>query len=226
MTIKTANQLVHAAARQMANQTVNEERAAPNLDQHTREIVNKIFSSIKGAYPSSFKHAFPDDETLAIAKTTWVKALMDSGISDMNAIKRGVAKARQRNSPFFPSCGEFIELCKAECSDLGMPSASEAWLEVCNNSHRVTDHQWSHPGVYEAGRRKWFEIRAGDYKKSDFVARYNEIMNQVAQGVVFDQPKTDSTRLEYSAQGDRTRTEETKAAAESALADLKKAFNL
>jgi hypothetical protein len=195
--------------------------------ESNREVaqhVNDIFRALQGAFPA-WRAAFPDDDSLKSAKATWVKALIDADVTDFEMIARGVRKARQSGSDFFPSVGKFISWCKPNASELGMPDADSAWSEANRHSHNVLDHFWSHPAVYAAGKGHWFEIRAGKYKKDQYVANYESLVAQVANGSVIEGPVADSTKLEYQS-GGKTTTEEAKAAAAQALAELRKGFGL
>lgn len=224
--MKSVTDLVVQAHQQYRpGQVVQSEPTQNNsINEDAARHVNDIFRALQGAFPA-WRAAFPDDDSLRSAKATWVKALIDAGVTDFEMIARGVRKARQSGSDFFPSVGKFISWCKPNPSDLGMPDANAAWMEVNQHSHHVLDHQWSHPAVYAAGKGHWFEIRSGEYKKNLYVADYEALVDQVANGAVIEGPVTDSTRLEYQS-GSKTTTEEAKAAASEALAELRKGLGL
>ena len=206
--------------------TVAQPAATPEgeLNEFARQHINSIFKRLAHTFPT-FKTAYRTDAERDEVKRVWVKGLVEGGITSVEQIARGMAKARTANTPFFPSIGQFIAWCKPDAADLGMPSPEAAWLEANNHSHHVNDHEWSHPAVYAAGKHQFFHIRAGDYSRDKYIADYEQLMALVAAGHVIEGPVTDNTKLEYQS-GAKTTTEEAKAVAASALADLKKGFGL
>lgn len=207
------------AAGQISKQPVS-------LNEEAAHNVNDIFRALQAAFPA-WRSAFPDDASLKAAKATWVKGLIEAGITDMHRIARGVRRARQCESDFFPSVGKFISWCQFSPAELGMPDADQAWMEACQNSHHVLAHQWSHPGVYETGRRTgWFEIRNGTAARKSFAEKYQTVVAEVADGVEFVMPAADATRLEHHRNGHLVQTEQNKATGRSALKQLKAAMGV
>ncbi len=84
---------------------------SPVLSDETRKFVNQIFTELQAAFPA-WRQTFPDDKSLATAKVTWMKALVESSITEQSQIAQGLRKARQSDSDFFPSVGKFISWCK------------------------------------------------------------------------------------------------------------------
>ncbi len=206
-------------------QVTQSEPAPRALSEEAARHVNDIFRALQGAFPA-WRAAFPDDASLKATKATWVKAMIEASVTDFEMIARGVRKARQSGSDFFPSVGKFIAWCKPDPAELGMPSPGAAWLEANHHSHHVMQHYWSHPAVYEAGRGHWFEIRSGGYSKEAYLADYERLVDQVANGRVIEAPVPDSTKLEHHDHGNKTTTEEAKAAADRALAELRASVGL
>ena len=50
------------------------------------------------------------------AKREWMKAFRQVGLNDIESIKRGVDAFRVLETPFVPSPGQFIAMCKKEIS--------------------------------------------------------------------------------------------------------------
>ena len=74
-------------------------------------IVNKLFKTFQSIFPA-FKQAWPTDSEFENAKREWMKAFKLANLQDIEAIKRGVNSYRLAPTPFVPSPGQFIELCK------------------------------------------------------------------------------------------------------------------
>jgi len=80
-------------------------------DDLTAKIVNKLFLTFQGMYPT-FKQAWPTETEINQAKLEWIKALVQTGHNNIDDVKRGVAALRLTNSAFVPSVGQFLDLCK------------------------------------------------------------------------------------------------------------------
>jgi hypothetical protein len=196
------------------------------LNAEAAKSVNEIFRALQGAFPA-WRSAFPDDDSLRVAKATWVKGLMAAGVTDLKQIARGVEKARLSESDFFPSVGKFISWCQLEPGDLGMPEPDQAWMEACQHSHHVLAHNWSHPGVYEAGRRAgWFELRNGTATSKSFTEQYQTVVAEVAAGAEFVMPAADATRLEHHRNGRRVQTEQSKAKSRETIRQLRASLGM
>lgn len=218
-----ANQLAH---QHRAGQVQGAPESPKALSAEAAQNVNDIFRALQGAFPA-WRSAFPDDDSLRVAKTTWVKGLMAAGVTDLKQIARGIKKARLSESDFFPSVGKFISWCRMTPEELGLPSDDLAWREVGQHCHHVLIHNWSHPGVYEAGRRVgWFELRNGTATRKSFAEQYQAVVADVAAGAEFVMPAADATRLEHHRNGRRVQTEQSKAAGRSALKQLKAAMGM
>lgn len=153
------------------------------------------------------------------------------GLRDMTEamIKKGFTKLLQRESAFVPNLNEFRKLCLTTPEELGLPSMEAAYLEACNNGHRVLGAKWSHPAVYHAGKSVgWFELRNRIAKETRpmFKAAYEDICQRVMKGEVFELPAPDATRLERHTNGDKVTTEQSKKIAESTLAELRKSMGM
>lgn len=224
-----ANRVAH---QQRTGQIQQDEQAPKALNAEAAKNVNDIFRALQAAFPA-WRSAFPDGASLKAAKQSWVKGLMAAGVTDLSQIARGVEKARLSDSDFFPSVGKFIGWCHLSPEELGMPSESDAWREAGQHSHHVLIHNWSHPGVYEAGRRTgWFEIRSCDDARQiqalrkSFGEHYTAVMRELERGAEFEAPAPDSTRLEHHRNGQRVTTEQSKAAGRKALAGLRQSMGM
>src|SRR5690554_3749545 len=95
-----------------------------SINAEAAQNVNEIFRALQAAFPA-WRSAFPDDASLRAAKVSWVKGLIEAGITDMNCIARGVRRARQSESDFFPSVGKFIGWCQLSPEELRMPNIDQ-----------------------------------------------------------------------------------------------------
>ncbi|WP_296257695.1 MULTISPECIES: replication protein P [unclassified Pseudomonas] len=118
------------------------------LEPGTAEVVNALFRELQAIFPA-WKQAWPDAETLATAKRSWIKAFMAEGITRIEQIRYGIQNCRKLGGDFAPSVGKFIKWCQPTPEMLGIPSHDKAFREALENSHpsRATSRTWSHPAV-------------------------------------------------------------------------------
>ncbi len=228
---------VTAVANQLAHQhQTGKVQAAPEapkaLNAEAAKSVNEIFRALQGAFPA-WRSAFPDDDSLRVAKATWVKGLMAAGVTDLKQIARGVERARLSESDFFPSVGKFISWCRLSPEEMGLPPEDLAWREINQHSHHVLVHQWSHPAIYEAGSRTgWFDIRTRSDERERaglrkaFGGHYLAVIKELEQGAEFTMPAADETRLEHHRNGEQVMTEESKAKSREAIRQLRASLGM
>jgi hypothetical protein len=116
--------------------------------------INQIFELFRFNYHNQFLKAFPDLDTLNMAKRLWLRLLGDySGEVIMRAAERAV-----KENSWLPNVHEVLSRCDV-AEVLGLPSAHAAYVEACRAPSPKKDYRWSHPAVYFAGRATdWFFI--------------------------------------------------------------------
>lgn len=117
-----------------------------------KEAINQIFELFRFNYHNQFLKAFPDHDTMVMAKRLWARLLCDySGTVIMRAAERAV-----KESSWLPNVHEVLARCDV-ADTLGLPSAHAAYMEACRAPSPKKDFAWSHPAVYFAGRATdWF----------------------------------------------------------------------
>ncbi|MGH8418012.1 MAG: replication protein P [Pseudomonas sp.] len=125
--------------------------APTQLPPGTAEVVNALFRELQAIFPA-WKQAWPDAETLAAAKRSWIKAFVAEGINQIDQIRYGIQNCRKLGGDFAPSVGKFIKWCQPTPEMLGIPSHDKAFREALENSHpsRAGSRVWSHPAVRHA----------------------------------------------------------------------------
>lgn len=94
------------------------------VSEDTRQFVNHIFIELQAAFPA-WRQAFPNNDCLAAAKITWMRALVESKVTNKNQIAQGLRMARKSESDFFPSVGKFISWCSTNPQVPDLDSAFE-----------------------------------------------------------------------------------------------------
>lgn len=183
--MKSLKAMTSGAAAAVARGEVATPPSAPlsSVDDQTGEVVEKIFRQLQAIFPA-WKQAWPNEKTLATARRSWTKGLMDAGISSIEQVEFGIKKCRRSGSPFAPSIGQFIEWCTPGPEELGLPVAAEAWMEALLGTY-------SHDAVrLAASATGLFDLRAA--KQDDkglrqrFDRNYEVILRRAQAGQPLD----------------------------------------
>lgn len=154
----SSNQIINQVTQQL-KQVANDSRTptgkpetAASIEQ--KEAINQIFELFRFNYHNQFLKAFPDHDTVIMAKRLWARLLVEySPEVIMQAAEKTV-----KNSNWLPSVHHVIENCDIS-EILGMPSAHAAYVEACRAPSPKKTYQWSHPAIYYAGAATdWFFI--------------------------------------------------------------------
>ncbi|HIE91615.1 MAG TPA: hypothetical protein EYQ83_01610 [Acidobacteria bacterium] len=151
---------------------------APSDDQLS--AINQIFELFRFNYHNQFLKAFPDLDTMNMAKRLWLRLLGDySG----EVIMRAAEKAVKENS-WLPNVHEVLARCDIS-EVLGLPSPHAAYVEACRAPSPKKEFNWSHPAVYFAGRSTdWFFIANEPEEKvfPVFKRNYDLLLNRIQNG--------------------------------------------
>ncbi len=117
-------------------------------------------------------------------RAAMVAGLIEGGIESEAQVDAGLKKALLRESPFFPSVGEFVALCKGDYADFSLPSHDAAFVMAAH-------WDWSnHPIIYKAALAVGiYEIKTQPEKftKKAFVTAYKKLAGRVMTGEKFEQ---------------------------------------
>ncbi|WP_419811868.1 replication protein P [Bacterioplanoides sp.] len=129
-------------------------KQTPDATVEQKEAINQIFELFRFNYHNQFLKAFPDYDTMIMAKRLWSRLLVEySGEVIMRAAEKAVKESR-----FLPSVHEVLERCDS-AEVLGLPNAYAAYIEACRAPSPKKEYRWSHPAVYFAGRASdWYFI--------------------------------------------------------------------
>lgn len=154
------------------------QNSAPSDDQLS--AINQIFELFRFNYHNQFLKAFPDLDTMNMAKRLWLRLLGDhSG----EVIMRAAEKAVKENG-WLPNVHEVLARCDV-AEVLGLPAAHAAYVEACRAPSPKKEFNWSHPAVYFAGRATdWFFIANEPEEKvfPVFKRNYDLLLNRIQNG--------------------------------------------
>jgi len=145
------------------------------------DAINQIFSEFAFAYHNQFHKAFPDRESVAIAKEYWLSCLSQFTPRQITAAARKLVS----NSEYMPTLPAVIKTCNSGLDLYGLPDAREAYLEACRAPTPKAAYQWSHAAVYHAGKASDWYVLANQSETVAwpiFAAHYERLCAQVIRG--------------------------------------------
>lgn len=174
-------------------QTGNEKahRAHKPLDIDQKSAINQIFELFRFNYHNQFLKAFPDHDTVIMAKQLWARLLVEFPAETIMFAAEQVVKQQK----FLPNVHDVVEACNSSAHKLlGMPDAHSAYIEACRAPSPKKEYQWTHPAVYYAGRSSdWFFLANSVEAKAFpvFERNYVMLMERVAAGesIAIELPK-------------------------------------
>lgn len=139
----------------------NEEDARPSRKERQPDpdqlraaasVINHLFSELQSCFPA-WRQTFTCKADIDSAKRVWVRGLVEAGIHSEQQLQWGLRRARQSESAFWPSVGQFIKWCKPDPEAFGLPTPEAAFKEASRNSHpAAVNCKWTHPAIYVAAR--------------------------------------------------------------------------
>ena len=120
--------------------------------QESGSIINHIFHNLKLIFPA-WRQNFKTENEFNLTKSLWLESLIDEGITSQEEIQRALKCARNYDSAFFPSIGQFIKWTKKPAPVLG----EEAHKEYKPQLMPHTTEEYKEYG--KAGLEKLKELR-------------------------------------------------------------------
>jgi len=161
------------------------------IDSDQATAINQIFELFRFNYHNQFLKAFPDLDTLNMAKKLWARLLMEYPAQVVMAAAEQCVKKQK----FLPNVHDVIEECETSAADLlGMPDAHSAYVEACRAPSPKAEYNWTHPAVYYAGRASDWFLLANEPEQIAFPVferNYQLLMAKVKNGesIEIDLPK-------------------------------------
>ena len=143
------------------------------------ELINLIFAELEITFHNQFHKAFPDEETLTLAKQLWLAKLEKY---DNEIVFRAIDKIIE-TSKYLPSLSAVLNQIKElKLLEQNIPSSNTAYIEASSlGETNPLDFKWSHPFVYHAGAKVgWYRLKTEsefDIKKK-FLEIYEEILEE------------------------------------------------
>ena len=143
------------------------------------ELINLIFAELEITFHNQFHKAFPDEETLTLAKQLWL-AKLEKYQNELvfRAIDRII-----ETSKYLPSLSAVLNQIKElKLLEQNIPSSNAAYIEASSLGEiSPLDFNWSHPFIYHAGVKiGWYRLKTESefHIKKEFFEIYEEILEE------------------------------------------------
>ena len=153
-----------------------------NIPKNQVELINLIFAELEITFHNQFHKAFPDEETLTLAKQLWLAKLEKY---QNEIVFRAIDKIIE-TSKYLPSLSAVLNQIKElRLLEENIPSSNTAYIEASSlGETNPLDFNWSHPFVYHAGVKVgWYRLKTEsefDIKK-EYIEAYEEILEESEQ---------------------------------------------
>jgi len=143
------------------------------------ELINLIFAELEITFHNQFHKAFPDEETLNLAKQLWLAKLEKY---QNEIVFRAIDKIIE-TSKYLPSLSAVLNQIKElKLLEENIPSPNVAYIEASSlGETNPLDFNWSHPFVYHAGAKVgWYRLKTEsefDIKK-EFLEVYEKVLEE------------------------------------------------
>ena len=143
------------------------------------ELINLIFAELEITFHNQFHKAFPDEETLTLAKQLWLAKLEKY---QNEIVFRSIDKIIE-TSKYLPSLSAVLDqIKKLKLLEQNIPSSGAAYIEASSLGEiSPLDFKWSHPFVYHAGVKiGWYRLKTESefHIKKEFLEIYEEILEE------------------------------------------------
>jgi len=152
------------------------------------ELVNLIFTQLEVTYHNQFHKAYPDKNSLNLAKQLWLTQLQRF---DEKIIFESVSKL-MTTSDFLPTLSKVINSCiENKLESNGIPNVNYAYKEACYSRNNFEKFTWSHPIIFYIGSKTgwdylWTQAEKETFK--EFKLNYDILVNEYLEGKEFSKP--------------------------------------
>ena len=152
------------------------------------ELVNLIFTQLEVTYHNQFHKAYPDKNSLNLAKQLWLTQLQRF---DEKIVFESVGKL-MTTSDFLPTLSKVINSCvENKLESNGIPNVNYAYKEACHSRNNFEKFTWSHPIIFYIGSKTgwdylWTQSEKETFK--EFKLNYDILVNEYLEGKEFSEP--------------------------------------
>lgn len=150
------------------------------------DAINQVFTLFRVNFHNQYYKAYADDGALlSQAKKLWFESLKPYEARVILEATKSIIEETE----YLPTLHQMLSRCAQANSSA--PSPHQAYVEACNAASPKAQQNWSHPAVYEAGRRSdWFFLSttAEHIAFPVFKNHYQDLLNNINEGAALDLP--------------------------------------
>ena len=158
------------------------------IPENPIDLINVVFTQLEITYHNQFHKAFPDSDSLKLAKQLWLKKL---SLFKNEIIFKSIDEIMS-TSEYLPSLSAVLQKCKSLTLEAnGIPSLEKCYKEASTFCDAPTEHNWSHPIVYHAGLKTgWFFLQNESEQTAlkEFENKFDLLINAWLAGEKFENP--------------------------------------
>lgn len=148
------------------------------------QCMNMFAAKIIDIFPGYYYKIF-DAGSLQQFKRSWLTALHELGITNMEYIKLGFKRATASGLYNIPAVGKFCEWCQPQPEDVNLPCIDDAFKEARNYYGIADKANWSYPAIYVAamatGKSGFLSRKPGEALQV-FTEHYLKVVKRVFDG--------------------------------------------
>lgn len=197
------------------------------VTRQAAEIFNELFRQLKGAFPALMANIKTQDDFNELRRQ-WVLAFAENGIRTVEQVNAGMKIARQQDTPFLPSPGQFVQWCKrGGIQNAGLPDESELYDMIMDYSARrglynsAEEYPWASNACYWMVTKLYSQMRGLNLTESELRKRCSgelmAISKRMESGEQIPAPVKQIPKLHIPTNKER---------ALNHLAEIKRKFNL
>jgi hypothetical protein len=160
------------------------EKPKQAVPEQAAQVFNELFRQLRAAFPAMMA-GIKDQSDLNELRKQWVMAFAENGIHSMAQVDAGMRIARQQETPFLPSPGQFIAWCKqGEIRAAGLPDIDELYRMVMKHSRDRGYHSsaeaypWESPACFWMVTALYNQMRSQNLTEAELRKRCgNELKN-------------------------------------------------
>lgn len=156
------------------------------------ETINQVFTLFRINFHNQFYKAYSDDrELLNQAKKLWFESLKGYSANTVLQATRRIIEEQE----YLPTLHQMLARCAEQ--DCRAPDVHQAYVEACNAPSPRAQHEWSHPAVYEAGRRSdWYFLSTTpeQFALPVFRGNYQAVLGEISRGETVKVPQLEDDR--------------------------------
>ncbi len=159
------------------------------IPENPIDLINVIFTQLEITYHNQFHKAFPDSDSLKLAKQLWLKKI---SLFENEIVFRSIDNIMS-TSEYLPSLSSVLQKCKSLTLEAnGIPSLEKCFIEASTYCDDPSQHEWSHPIIYHAGSKTgWFLLQneSEQIALKEFKNKFDSLIEDWLEGKKFDNPK-------------------------------------